>query len=81
MPLLMNHVYTGAVRINTGSEMDYIVRYNSCSMTFFSYVKGIFLTGKVTVIWLTAQVSLLKLFETSTHFLILQRNNEVQHVC
>lgn len=76
MPLLLNHICTGAVRINnTGSEMDYIVQYNSCSMTFFFvcffYVKGIFLTGKVTVIWLTAQVSLLKLCETSTHFWIL----------
>lgn len=30
----------------------------------FFYVKGIYLTGKVTVIWLTALVSLLKLSET-----------------
>lgn len=39
---------------------------------YFFYVKGIFLTGKVTAIWLMALVSLLKLFETSSHFLMLQ---------
>lgn len=52
MPLLLNHIYTGAVRINnTGSEMDYIVQYNSCSMTFFLFVsfmlKESFLLGRL----------------------------------
>lgn len=72
LTLLMDQAYIGAVIFSsTGKEIDYVVQYTTSSMTFFFfYLEGIFHTGKVTAIWLMAQVSLLKLFKTSTHFLI-----------